>query len=155
MTTSTAEAADLPDIASRQHVQPQGVLDWVGMSNVHMPLQVSDEGVTQAVSSSAQIYVNLEDPQAKGIHMSRLYLLLDTHAGSQLLTPATMADLLGGVLDTHTGLSSKAFVQFDFEYLLRQPALLSENAGWSSYPISLKGTLIGRKLQVELGLTVR
>ena len=32
-------------------------------------------------------------------------------------------------------------MQFDFGYEMRQPALLSENEGWSIYPASLKGTL--------------
>ncbi|MEM6999422.1 MAG: GTP cyclohydrolase FolE2 [Pseudomonadota bacterium] len=147
--------AEMPDIAAREYQQPQGTLDWVGMSNVDVPLQVADGGVSRAVTAKAQIYVNLDDPQAKGIHMSRLYLILDAAVGANTLTPKVMADILQDVLGSHRDLSSKAFVEFEFEHLLRRPALLSDNAGWNSYPVMLKGTMMNGELQLELGVTVR
>jgi len=155
MTTSSAALAAMPDIAASEHLHLQSTLDWVGMSDIHVPLRISDGGTASEVSSRAQIYVNLEDPQAKGIHMSRLYLLLDSTAGQHALTPAVMTELLGEVLASHTGLSSKAFIQFDFDYLLRRPALLSDNEGWNNYPVTLKGTFVDGKLQIELGVTVQ
>ncbi len=155
MTNRYAEVVEMPDIASHEHIHPQGTLDWVGMSNVHVPLRVSDGGVTHQVAAKAQIYVDLEDPQAKGIHMSRLYLILDASAEENALTPSVMTDLLDDVLKSHTDLSSRAFIQFDFEHLLRRPALLSDNAGWNSYPVLLKGTFIDGELHIELGVTVR
>ncbi|MEM8546739.1 MAG: GTP cyclohydrolase FolE2 [Pseudomonadota bacterium] len=154
MAHSSATVAAMPDIASIEHLDPQGKLDWVGMSNVHVPLQVSDGGNNHNVTASAQIYVNLADPQAKGIHMSRLYLMLDASAGAHALTPAVMSDLLGSVLDSHADLSTRAFIQFDFDHLLRRPALLSDNAGWNSYPVKLKGTFVDGELCLELGVTV-
>lgn len=155
MTNYTAAVATMPDIASSEHLHPQGTLDWVGMSNVHVPLRVSDGGTACNVSAKSQIYVNLENPQAKGIHMSRLYLMLDASASSNALTPSAMTNLLEDVLKSHTGLSSRAFIQFDFEHLLRRPALLSDNSGWNSYPVLLKGTFIDGELHLELGVTVR
>ncbi|MEM1264062.1 MAG: GTP cyclohydrolase FolE2 [Pseudomonadota bacterium] len=145
----------MPDIAAREHLHPQGTLDWVGMSNVHVPLHIADGGITRTVAASAQIYVNLEDPQAKGIHMSRLYLMLDASAAAAALTPAEMTKLLGDVLASHEDLSSKAFLQFDFDYLLRRPALLSDNSGWNNYPVQLKGTFTDGQLHLELGVTVQ
>ena len=147
--------AEMPDVTSREHLHPQGTLDWVGMSNVHIPIQVADDGGSRAVMAGAQIYVNLEDPQAKGIHMSRLYLILDASAAAQALTPAVMSELLGDVLNSHSDLSSKAFIQFDFDYLLRRPALISDNAGWNSYPVKLKGTFVDGELHIELGVTIQ
>ena len=138
MTNLTAALSTMPDIAASEHLHPQGTLDWVGMSNVHVPLKVSDGGVARRVAAKSQIYVNLEDPQAKGIHMSRLYLMLDASASSHALTPTAMTELLEDVLKSHSDLSSRAFIQFDFEYLLRRPALLSDNSGWNSYPVQLK-----------------
>ncbi len=155
MTTSLAGATNLPDIASHEHLHPQGTLDWVGMSNVHVPIRVSDEGEVHAVPARAQIYVDLEDPQAKGIHMSRLYLILDASASAHALTPAVMTKMLGDMLDSHSDLSSRAFIQFDFDHLLRRPALLSDNAGWNNYPVHLKGTFIDGELHIELGVTVQ
>ncbi len=154
MTSSTAVIAAMPDIAASEHLHPQGTLDWVGMSNVHVPLRISDSGRERNVAAKAQIYVNLEDPQAKGIHMSRLYLMLDASAGDHAMTPGVLSELLGDVLQSHDDLSSKAFIQFDFDYLLRRPALLSDNSGWNSYPVQLKGTFIDGQLRLELGVTV-
>ncbi|MEL7298732.1 MAG: GTP cyclohydrolase FolE2, partial [Pseudomonadota bacterium] len=71
------------------------------------------------------------------------------------LTPAVMSELLGGILDSHNDLSSRAFIQFDFEHLLRRPALLSDNSGWNNYPVKLKGTFIDGELRLELGVTVQ
>lgn len=154
MVNRTAALTAMPDIASNAYQHPQGTLDWVGMSSVHVPIEISDGGNARRVAAKAQIYVNLEDTQAKGIHMSRLYLMLDDSAGSRALTPESMTALLGDVLDSHSDLSSRAFLQFDFEYLLRRPALLSDNSGWNSYPVTLKGTLIDGALHIELGITV-
>ena len=154
MTSSTAVIAAMPDIAASEHLHPQGTLDWVGMSNVHVPLRISDSGRERNVAAKAQIYVNLEDPQAKGIHMSRLYLMLDASAGDHAMTPGVLSELLGDVLQSHDDLSSKAFIQFDFDYLLRRRALLSDNSGWNSYPVQLKGTFIDGQLRLELGVTV-
>jgi GTP cyclohydrolase FolE2 len=34
--------SNMPDIAGRPHTQPQGTLDWVGMSDIHQPILVGD-----------------------------------------------------------------------------------------------------------------
>ena len=64
----------MPDIANRALAEEQASLDWVGMGNVHQPLKVKDSSQIKDVQASVQVYVNLDDPLAKGIHMSRLYL---------------------------------------------------------------------------------
>ena len=101
-----------------------------------------------------QIYVNLDDTQAKGIHMSRLYLILDEHSSNRPLTVAGLKLLLSSLLESHRGLSTSAFIQFDFDYYVRRSALVSENAGWNSYPVSLKGTYVNGEVNVELSLGV-
>jgi GTP cyclohydrolase IB len=144
----------MPDIARRLHSKPQGTLDWVGMSDIHQPILLRDGGEEQRVQANVQVYVDLNDPHAKGIHMSRLYLLLDEHARTRPLSVAGMKMLLAALHGSHQDLSTRAFVQFDFDYEVRQPALLSDNAGWASYPVSLKGTWIDGEMQIELGVRV-
>lgn len=145
---------DMPDIANRELRNPQGTLDWVGMSQVHQPLKVRDAGKVREVQAKVQIYVDLGDTQAKGIHMSRLYLILDEHSETRALTVPGLKLLLKSLLESHRGLSSRAFVQFDFDYYLRRPALLSDNSGWNSYPASIKGALIDSEMHLELSLGV-
>ena len=144
----------MPDIAGNPHSKPQGKLDWVGMSDIHQPILIRDGHEEKRVQANVQVYVNLEDPHAKGIHMSRLYLLLDEHSQTRPLSVAGMKLLLGAMHSSHLDLSTRAFVQFDFQYDTRQQALLSDNAGWSSYPVTLKGTLINGQVQLELGVEV-
>lgn len=102
-----------------------------------------------------QVYVNLGDPHAKGIHMSRLYLLLDEHAETRPLTAAGLKMLLGSILESHHDLSTNAFVQFEFDHFVRREALISDNQGWSSYPVMVKGTLLDGEIALELSVEVQ
>ncbi len=147
-------ANNMPDVASRELHKPQAELDWVGMSDIHQPLLVKDGDQTRQVQARVQVYVDLADPKAKGIHMSRLYLILDEHADTRPLTAAGLKLLLASVLESHRGLSSRAFVQFEFDYYLRRNALVSDNSGWNSYPVTIKGTLIDQDIHLELGIGV-
>ena len=78
-------AGSMPDIANRELAETKGTLDWVGMSDVHQPLKVKDGEEIKEVQAKVQVYVDLIDPLAKGIHMSRLYLLLDEHSNLSLI----------------------------------------------------------------------
>lgn len=154
MSTMPSDADLMPDIACLAHQKPQGTLDWVGMSDVHQPIAIVDEGETQRVQANVQVYVDLADPHAKGIHMSRLYLLLDEHARTRPLTVAGLRMLLNALHGSHHDISRHAYVQFDFGYELRQPALKSEHSGWSVYPTVLRGTLSAGVVTLELEVEV-
>jgi GTP cyclohydrolase I len=143
---------NMPDVAKRQFGEAQTTLDWVGMSHVHQPLRVKDGDTIKEVQAKVQVYVNLADPMAKGIHMSRLYLMLDEHAETRPLTAAGLKLLLGTVLESHHDLSTNAFVQFEFDHFIRRPALISENSGWASYPVMVKGTLVEGEVILELAV---
>jgi GTP cyclohydrolase IB len=154
MSTAPAHLDIMPDVARRPYAKPQGRLDWVGMSDIHQPILLRDGAEQQRVQANVQVYVNLDDPHAKGIHMSRLYLLLDEHARTRPLSVAGLKMLLGALHGSHQDLSTRAFVQFDFNYEIRQASLLSDNAGWASYPVSLTGTWVDGEMHIELGVRV-
>ncbi|MFT6984596.1 MAG: GTP cyclohydrolase I [Psychromonas sp.] len=145
----------MPDIANNVQAQTEGKLDRVGMSNIELPLMVqTDDGAPQQVSASAEIFVNLGDAKAKGIHMSRLYLQLDQLSTESELTPATLSTLLHGFIESHSDLSQQAFVKFAFDYHLRRKSLISEKRGWKAYPVIIIGQLINSKLEFELQVNV-
>ncbi len=146
--------ANMPDIAGRPHTQPQGTLDWVGMSDIHQPILVRDGQDSHKAQARVQVYVDLNDAHAKGIHMSRLYLLLDEHARTRPLSVSGLKLLLGSLHSSHLDLSDKAFIQFDFDYELRQTALISNNSGWASYPVTIKGTLDKGEMHLEIGVEI-
>ena len=147
-------SAEMPDIASDEHQHPQGTLDWVGMSHIHQPIVVRDRGEVQKVNARVQVYVDLADSQAKGIHMSRLYLLLDRHSSEVPLTVESLLGLLESLLDSHANLSTSAFLNFEFDYFLRRRALKSDHSGWNSYPVKVRAALMEGELHLELGAEV-
>ena len=93
-------AAEMPDIANEQQVEVAGKLDWVGMNEIEMPVRIEDDagGLIQS-SALVTAYVNLKDPDVKGIHMSRLYLHLDQAFRDRTLSPATLRQILHAFLD--------------------------------------------------------
>ena len=124
----------LPDVANAILQDQSHPLDWVGMEQIAVPVTLeSPTAGSTTLLAKANIYVSLDDTSAKGIHMSRLYLLLD-EACSQTLTAAGLRDVLARFLESHEGLSDQAFVDFRFDFLARRPALKSEFSGWKAYP---------------------
>ena len=148
-------ATDMPDIANDTQVEVAGKLDWVGMNEIEMPVRIEDDagGLIQS-SALVTAYVNLKDPDVKGIHMSRLYLHLDQGFGERPLNPCTLRQLLRSFLDSHEGLSDRALIRVDFDYVTRRPALVSDNEGWRRYPVSMIGILEGNEFSLEMGLEV-
>ena len=145
----------MPDVAGSELTQPATTLDWVGMADIHQPLLLRDGRDVRQVQSRVQVYVDLGDPKAKGIHMSRLYLILDAHADTRALSTAGLKLLLTSMLESHRGLSTRAFVRFRFDYYLRRRALVSENSGWNSYPVEITGTLMDGEITLEMKLAVQ
>lgn len=144
----------MPDVANMPLSTPMGTLDWVGMSQIEMPIMLAQTGVEFVRSlARVQAYVNLIDPQSKGIHMSRLYLMLDK-ASTQAVTPTSMSAMLSEFVQSHAGLSNAAFVEYKFDYYERRGSLLSGNSGWKNYPCLIRGHLQEGDLRLELQVEV-
>ena len=128
---------DMPDIANEVQAEVAGQLAWVGMNEIEMPVRIEDDagGLIQS-SALVTAYVNLVDPDVRGIHMSRLYLHLDQGFGERPLNPCTLRQLLRSFLESHEGLSDRALIRVDFDYVTRRTALESDNVGWRRYPVS-------------------
>ncbi len=146
----------MPDIANHTKAQTEGTLDWVGMSNIEMPIIVaSKDEAERMVSAHVDAFVNLKEPKAKGIHMSRLYLLLDDLSNNGVLNHQSLVSLLDGFISSHEDLSDNAKVQFSFDYHLRRKSLISGKQGWKAYPITVTGRINKGVLTVELSVDIR
>lgn len=146
----------MPDIANHTTAQTEGKLDWVGMSNIEMPIMLASQGESERmVSAFVDAFVNLKEPKAKGIHMSRLYLLLDELSTSGVLNYQSLVTILDGFISSHQELSDNAKVQFKFDYHLRRKSLISGKQGWKAYPVTIIGRLNQGKLSIELLVDVR
>ncbi len=144
----------MPDIANQAKAQTEGVLDWVGMSNIEMPLMVEMQGETRPVSALVEAFVNLKEPKAKGIHMSRLYLMLDELSVESALNIANLKSLLNNFVESHHDLSNEAHVKFEFDYHMRRKSLISGKLGWKAYPVVITGNLTDGEFDIELAVKV-
>ena len=138
----------LPDIAT-QAARQALPLDWVGMCGIALPVLLQG----QRLSAKADAGVSLDDGEARGIHMSRLYLALAA-LERQDLSPSLLRQVLEEFLVSHDGLSNSAYLKIHCEVLLKRPALVSPLAGWKSYPVSISASLKNQVFHVELKIEV-
>jgi GTP cyclohydrolase I len=141
-------ALTLPDIAAQASRQALP-LEWVGMCGIALPVLFDG----QRLSAKADAGVSLDDGEARGIHMSRLYLALEMLEQGNL-TPGLLRKVLRRFLDSHEGLSSSAYLKIHAELLLKRPALISPLSGWKSYPVTIEARLKNDMFHVELKIDV-
>ncbi len=141
-------ALTLPDIAAQASRQALP-LDWVGMCGIALPVLFDG----QRLSAKVDAGVSLDDGEARGIHMSRLYLALEM-LEQENLSPALLRRVLQSFLETHEGLSHNAYLKIHTELLLKRPALISPLAGWKTYPVSIEVSLKNAMFHVELKIDV-
>ena len=145
----------MPDIAKEARPALAGVLDWVGMGEIEMPVSlVGDDGRTVTSGARVNAFVNLKRGDVRGIHMSRLYLHVDKLLSAEPVSPAALRRLLKDFLESHADLSDRAMVSLRFEHLVRRPALASDNSGWKAYPVTLTGVMDRGHFALELGVDV-
>ncbi len=146
----------LPDIALEREKDFAKKLDKVGMTHVELPIRVSD-GIGLSVLTPAMVncFVSLDCPEAKGIHMSRLYLILNHYLVEKEFSFQLLDEILVQFIQSHEGLSEKAYIDISFDLMIRRPALMSHNWGWRKYPITIKGVLEkGKKTEFELEMEI-
>ena len=142
-------APTLPDIATQTSAEAQPALDFVGMQQIALPVQLAGTPLACRVDAG----VSLDDASARGIHMSRLYLALQDLEQQPLTLPAVQ-QVLRQFLDSHAGLAQRAYLNLRGELLLKRPALISPLAGWKAYPVALNTRLDATGFHVELQLTL-
>lgn len=153
-TTENALRA-MPDVAKEARPDVAGALDWVGMGDIEVPVELaSHDGRTVQSGARVCAYVNLAKPDVRGIHMSRLYLHVDKSLSSEPLTPCSLRRLLKDFLDSHAELSDRAMVRISFDHLVRRRALISDNSGWKSYPVVLTALMDRGQFSLEVGFEV-
>jgi GTP cyclohydrolase I len=148
-------ASPLVDVALDHRAAVGGRLDRVGMSQIELPIRiVTPDGVANAVPARVDAGLSLDDPAAKGIHMSRLFLLAQETLEKELLDFATLETLVRAFVASHRDVSRSAHVAVRFEYLLKRPALRSGFRGWRSYPVEFAARLEDGRVRAELAVRV-
>ncbi|MBK5016719.1 GTP cyclohydrolase FolE2 [Pantoea sp. S62] len=135
MTTSHALCPrSLADVQSSSSELQDIALDWVGMEQIDLPLEFEGRPVNARVDAGINLLNN--EMAAKGIHMSRLYMLLDSLTEGEV-TPQRIHDVLSAFLSSHSGQSNDASLAIRGDLLLSRKSLNSSQSGWKAYPVSL------------------
>jgi len=151
---SAPSHSPLPDVAHDAAALARP-LDWVGMERIALPVRLAnDAGDPVQVAASVDVAVDLHDAQARGIHMSRLYLQLQDAFASETITPAGLRRVLQGFIESQAGLATAARLVLRYDHLLQRRALASDNRGWKRYPVTIEATLRDGHLRLALGLSV-
>lgn len=143
---------NLPDIQSSKTPQfTSGPLDWVGIKNVKLPIRTSLKEPTWVGSLSAG--VNLTAHEARGIHMSRLYSILEQDLELCYLvdSPISLFDLHHKILDSQSGLATSAELKIKFDYIYHYQSLKSDRPTSKVVPIQFLVT--GTKNEQKLSLS--
>lgn len=141
--------AILPDVSLSETATLPAALDWVGMQGIDLPIRFAEHETNGLWPASADIQVDLPSATAKGIHMSRLYQLLDRLV--EPLTPERLRTLLADMITSHRSCDSRAArLRLDFALLVRRPALVTPGlSGWKRYPVRLDASLIAGVFQLR------
>lgn len=139
MKTISVAKESMPDITNVQKSSVNIALDWVGMGEVEILVNHSEDGQDfSGLPAKANIFVNLKNPMAKGIHMSRAYLLATNSFESGTLAISDIKNLLSSMISSQDGVSDKARLVLDFILPIKRKALKSDLAGLRHYPLKIE-----------------
>lgn len=147
---------ELPDVASNETPQIQALLEWVGMSGIDIPLNLPEPGSTGPLHTVVDARVNLPVGTVKGIHMSRVYRMLDETSQLEAVFPEQLKSLLQQMIDSHQDChTDSAKVRLDLKLFARRPALKTPGlAGWKAYPVRIEAALVRGVFTLKSTVTV-
>lgn len=127
----------LPDVAEETHAQKFAPIDWVGMGEIEVPVLLQQDDGAYRIPAKVDAKVSLDKKPSRGIHMSRLYLIVQEHLPKKNLSMGLLGEITDEFLKTHEELSTKAFVKVKFDAPALRKSLKSDNEAWRSYPVTM------------------
>ena len=144
----------LPDVTSDSRAETPASLQWVGMEDIAVPVTLNlQDGSLRSMSAKTNVYVGLDNPNAKGIHMSRLHGVINQLADLDC-NRKTIEQLLDSMVRSQGDVGQSARIELTFDALLKKPALLSEESGFQSYPVAIKVEKTVTSFSCDLELTI-
>ncbi|MBF7687017.1 GTP cyclohydrolase FolE2 [Acinetobacter rathckeae] len=131
----------LPDVSTQQLPQYFSPINWVGMENIALPLQLNNK----TILSTADIHINVPKENTKGIHMSRVFLQLQKLTD---INANTIETQLRQIIATHQAdNTNQARLTLHFKLPIQQYALKTPQiSGWKYYPITIQAQLNAEEL---------
>ena len=144
----------LPDVTSDINAETPSTLQWVGMEDIAVPISMRlNEDNVQTISAKANVYVSLEKPSAKGIHMSRVHSVINELADREC-NQKNISHLLEEMISSQSGISQEAKIELSFDLLLKKPALMSGESGFQSYPTIIRAEKNKKSCDYEFEITI-
>lgn len=144
----------MPDVTTDVNTEVPSTLQWVGMEDIAVPISMKvQKNHVQTISAKANVYVNLKDPSAKGIHMSRVHLVLNQLAELEC-NHENINTLLVNMVDSQDGISKEAKIQLSFDLLLKKSALLSNESGYQTYPVVITAIKTEKQFSYNIEFTI-
>ena len=146
----------LPDVSVMSEPQFVAPLARVGMEKIEMPIFVGELTLPARIDA----FVSLDKSDARGIHMSRLYLEIvkalrgTTNEKNSSLSGGAIHDMLKQFLAKHAGMSRLSEVRIFFQLPVDRMGLLSGERGLRLYPITLRGVLSGGAFRLFLSTEI-
>lgn len=152
--SKTQNSDPLPDVSLQTKAEQKGTLHWVGMKEVQALVQwVSNHGEELKLSALVDAGVSLDQSEARGIHMSRLYNSTHEHLGQSPLNFETLKMIAKDFASTHKDLSQRASIKVRFQLPLKRDSLVSGLSGQRNYPVELSMSW-SQDLGFEAGLVL-
>ena len=110
-------------------------IDLVGIKELHIPIFIK-EGVK--VPGTINAFVSLDDKNARGIHMSRIYLTLHDFFSKKVISFSNLKEILEKIIAGQDKLSHSGKIQLLVDWPVEREALKSSLHGWRYYPFSFE-----------------
>jgi GTP cyclohydrolase I len=130
-------AHSLPDVAAELSRGPFTPLEWVGMRNIPSQVRIHSGGQELLISCKLHAEVSLDRGKSRGIHMSRLFEILEAQVSLKSLSWVSLETAANDFLQSHQDLSSRARLEVDFLLPLKRETLKSKRATQRFFPFRL------------------
>lgn len=142
--------SEMPDVTSHSSSVINSTITWVGMDDVEFPILFNNHSSLAKID----VHVNVLDPSAKGIHMSRLYLTLGELFSQKELNVSLVKEALRKLVLSQDGLSNCAKIKISWTQPMLRKALLSDYAGWKGYPFFIEAVQTQKQVVFKLGFSL-
>lgn len=128
----------LPDVSEIGPYNNYSSLNRVGMSGIETMVKIVEDE-ERNLPAQVDVFVDLVDPKARGIHMSRIYQILYKKLPNHKLTPRLLQKVLKECVKSQQGISTQSTIRLSFTLPQIFPSLLSGHEGYRHYPIVWEG----------------
>ena len=124
----------IPDVA-KEKLKTALPIDLVGIQDLKIPVRLTPKITT---SANLSVLVSLEDQNTRGIHMSRLYLILHKYFSKNIVSFSGLKKVLSQVIKGQKGISESGRIRLEANWPVLRKALKSSLSGWREYPFYLE-----------------